>query len=437
MTATPSPGWTIPVESFVLDNGLRVVLSPDRSAPTVVVAVYYRVGFRSEPRGRSGFAHLFEHLMFQGSANLGKMEFIRLVQANGGILNGSTRHDFTNYFEVLPAHRLETALWAEADRMRSLDISEENLANQRDVVKNEIQVNVQNQPYGGFPWLDLPQLAFENWANAHDYYGDFRDLDAASLEDARAFFRTFYTPNNAALVVTGDFDPPEARAMVERHFGGIPRGPEPPAVDSGEPPPAAEKRATRVDPLANRPALAVGWQMPPRGTPAHRAMCLVDRLLLQGDDSRLTRVLVKERGLTGEVNGGINLLGNAWNYAGPMLWTVSLLHDADRPADEVLAALDGVIAGFVERPVPAAELARARVKLRSALYDLVGGTFGFGRADLLASFALFDGDAGRINRIEAELAEVTPDLIQATAREWLRPANRTVLVVEPGVEAVA
>src|SRR5690606_16619585 len=174
---------------------------------------------------------LFEHLMFQGSANLGKMEFIRLVQANGGILNGSTRCDFTNYFEVLPAHKLETALWAEADRMRSLDISEENLVNQRDVVKNEIQVNVHNQPSGGFPWPDLPQLALENSANAHDDSGDFRDLDAASLEDARSFFRTYYTPNNAVLVVTGDVDPAEARTLVERHFAGIPRGPEPPPVD--------------------------------------------------------------------------------------------------------------------------------------------------------------------------------------------------------------
>ncbi len=429
--STPE-GWTVPVESFALANGLRVVLSPDPGAPTVVVAVYYRVGFRSEPRGRSGFAHLFEHLMFQGSASLGKMEFIRLVQANGGILNGSTRCDFTNYFEVLPAHKLETALWAEADRMRSLDISEENLVNQRDVVKNEIQVNVHNQPYGGFPWLDLPQLAFENWANAHDYYGDFRDLDAASLEDARSFFRTYYTPNNAVLVVTGDFDPAEARALVERHFAGIPRGPEPPPVDAREPRQEAEKRATRSDPLASRPAIAVGWQMPPRGTPAHRAMCLLDQLLLQGDDSRLTRALVRERGLTGAVEGGINLLGNAFNYDGPMLWTVSLLHDTDRPADEVLAALDDVIAAVREHRVGAAELGRARLKLRSALYDDVGAYFGFGRADLLASFMLFDGDPGRINRLEEEFAGVTPELVQATAAEWLRPGNRTVLLLDAG-----
>jgi predicted Zn-dependent peptidase len=433
ISSTPA-GWAVPVEAFALGNGLRVVLSPDPSAPTAVVAVYYRVGFRSEPRGRSGFAHLFEHLMFQGSANLGKMEFIRLVQANGGILNGSTRYDFTNYFEVLPAHKLETALWAEADRMRSLDISEESLANQRDVVKNEIQVNVQNQPYGGFPWLDLPQLAFENWANAHDYYGDFRDLDAASLEDARAFFRTYYTPNNAVLVVAGDFDPGEAHVLVERHFAGIPRGPEPPPVDDREPRQAAEKRAVKTDPLASRPALAVGWQMPPRGTPAHRAMSLLDQVLLQGDDSRLARVLVKEQGLTGMVDGGINLLGHAFNYDGPMLWTVSLLHDSSRTADDVLAALDGVVAGVREHPVPAAELERARVKLRSALYDSVGAYFGFGLADLLASFALFDGDPGRINRLGSEFAGVTPELVQATAAEWLRPENRTVLVLEPGAE---
>jgi predicted Zn-dependent peptidase len=172
--------------------------------------------------------------------------------------------------------------------------------------------------------------------------------------------------------------------------------------------------------------------MPPRGTPAHRAMCLLDQVLLQGDDGRLTRTLVKERGLTGAVEGGINLLGNAFNYDGPMLWTVSLLHDTDRPADDVLAALDSVIAGVRDHPVGAAELGRARLKLRSALYDDVGAYFGFGRADLLASFALFDGDPGRINRLEEEFDGVTPELVQATAAEWLRLGNRTVLMVDAG-----
>ena len=427
--------FAVPAEYYRLGNGLRVVQSRDATSPTVIVAVYYQVGFRSEPRGRTGFAHLFEHLMFQGSASLGKMEFIRLVQSNGGVLNGSTRHDFTNYFEVLPSHRLELALWAEADRMRNLDISEENLVNQRDVVKNEIQVNVHNQPYGGFPWLDLPQLAFENWANAHDYYGDFTDLDAATLDEARTFFRTYYAPGNAVLVITGDFDAAEARGMTEHHFGGIAPGPEPPPVDDSEPAQAAEKRHQRVDPLASRPALAVGYHLPPRGSPEYWAMGLLDQVLLQGEDSRLTRALVKERGLTGEVTGGINLLGNMFNYRGPMLWTASLLHDSHHTADEILAAIDAVVDQARNSAVGAGDLDRARIKLRSGLYDAVGGTFGFGRADLLASFALFDDDPSQVNAIEAAFARVTPALLQRTAREWLRPEGRTVLELRAGAPA--
>ncbi|HYP02180.1 MAG TPA: insulinase family protein, partial [Pyrinomonadaceae bacterium] len=190
--------FNVPVTYYKLPNGLKVVLSPDTSAPTVAVAVYYQIGFRIEPKERTGFAHLFEHMMFQGSQNLGKMEFIRLVQENGGILNGSTRFDFTNYFEIMPAHKLETALWAEADRMRGLAITEENLKNQQGVVGNEVKVNVLNVPYGGFPWLDMPQYANTNWYNAHNFYGDLADIEAATLEDVRNFFKTYYAPNNAA-----------------------------------------------------------------------------------------------------------------------------------------------------------------------------------------------------------------------------------------------
>ena len=164
--------FQIPVDYYKLPNGLRVVLSPDHTNPTVTTAVYYNIGLRIEPRDRTGFAHLFEHMMFQGSQNLGKMEFIQLVQKNGGVLNGSTRFDFTNYFETLPAHKLETALWAEADRMRGLAITQDNLTNQQGVVKSEVRVNVLNAPYGGFPWLDMPQYANTNWYNAHNFYGD-------------------------------------------------------------------------------------------------------------------------------------------------------------------------------------------------------------------------------------------------------------------------
>ena len=184
-------GFSVPVEYHKLDNGLKVVISEDHAVPTTTVAVYYNIGFRIEPRDRTGFAHLFEHMMFQGSENLGKGEFIGLVNSNGGVLNGSTRFDFTNYFEVVPSHTTETFIWAEADRMRGLNITQDNLTNQQGVVKNEVKVNVLNQPYGGFPWLDLPQLANENWYNAHNFYGELSDLDAATLEDVDSFLKSF------------------------------------------------------------------------------------------------------------------------------------------------------------------------------------------------------------------------------------------------------
>src|SRR6478672_7776315 len=231
----PGDELQVPVTYYKLANGLKVVLSPDKTAPTIAVGVYYNIGFRIEPKNRTGFAHLFEHMMFQGSENLGKMEFIQLVQKNGGILNGSTRFDFTNYFETVPSHKLETMLWAEADRMKGLKITQDNLTNQQGVVKNEVKVNVLNQPYGGFPWLDLPQYANVNWQNAHNFYGDLTDLDAATLADAKAFFTTYYAPNNAALVITGDFEPKQGLALVQKYFSAIPSQPQPPAPDLAEP----------------------------------------------------------------------------------------------------------------------------------------------------------------------------------------------------------
>lgn len=424
-------GIQVPIEYHTLDNGLKVVLSPDRTAPTVVVGVYYNIGFRIEPRERTGFAHLFEHLMFQGSENLGKMEFINLVQKNGGILNGSTRFDFTNYFEILPAHKLETALWAEADRMKGLAITQENLKNQQEVVKNEVKVNVLNQPYGGFPWLDLPQAANTNWYNAHNFYGELDDLDAATLDDAREFFRNYYSPANAALVVVGDFRPDSALAWVRKYFGGIPAANRPAHPDISEPRQTEEKRVRRPDSLATRPATAFAYHMPAKGTPEYYAMGLIDQILLQGDDSRLYQALVQQRGLTGGVSGGINLLGNMFNYNGPMLFTGYVFYDD--PADEapIIAAVDSVVRELQTRPVDQATLDRAMVKMRSDLYDQLGGLFGFGKADLLVTFALFDNDPGKINRIEDEFRKVTPELIQRTAREYLRAGNRTILTIEP------
>jgi zinc protease len=430
--AAPPRGGALdlPIEYHTLKNGLRVVLSQDRSAPKVAVAVYYGIGFRVEPKDRTGFAHLFEHMMFQGSKNLGKMEFIKLVQANGGTLNGSTRFDFTNYFEVVPSNVLETILWAEADRMRGLAVTQENLANQQGVVTNEVKVNVLNQPYGGFPWLDMPQVANENWYNAHNFYGELADVEAATLEDVQAFFKTYYAPNNAAVALVGDLEPKQALAWVEKYFGDLPAASQPARPELAEPRQEREKRHEKVDPLAERPALAVAWHVPRRGTPEHAAFVLLDQLLVQGRDSALHQKLVQERGYTGEVSGGVNLLGNPWNYQGPMLGIAYLFHDKDRSPDEILAAIDEAVAPFVESPVSPEALARAKVKARSALIDEMESLNGFGLADLLASYALFDGDPEGVKRIPAQLEAVTPELVQRTAQEWLRKTNRTVLVVK-------
>lgn len=421
--------FQVPVDYYKLDNGLKVILSEDHTSPTVVVAVYYNIGFRNEPKDRTGFAHLFEHMMFQGSENLGKMEFVRLVQQNGGVLNGSTRFDFTNYYEIMPAHKLETALWAEADRMKGLAITQDNLTNQQGVVKNEVKVNVLNQPYGGFPWLDMPQYANENWYNAHNFYGDLEDLDAAQLEDVDKFFKTFYSPNNAAIAIVGDFSSAEAKEWISKYFAEIPRATVPAAPDLSEPRQEEEKRFTKEDKLANKPAIAFAYKMPARNTPEYYAMGLIDQMLVQGSDSKLYQRLVQDKGYTGNVSGGINYLGNMFNYNGPMLWMADLIHDANISPDSILRELDESVMEL--NSVDQADLDKAVVKIRSSLYDNIGGFFGLGRADLLCSFALFDDDPSRINRIEAEFRKVTPELIQQTAKEYLGPANRTILIIDP------
>ncbi len=436
LAAPASAPFTVPVEYHKLDNGLRVVLSRDTTAPKTVVAVYYGIGFRIEPKNRTGFAHLFEHMMFQGSSNLGKMEFIKLVQANGGVLNGSTRFDFTNYFEIVPSHALETALWAEADRMRGLAITGENLINQQGVVKSEVRVNVLNRPYGGFPWLDMPQYANVNWHNSHNFYGDLKDLDAATLEDVNSFFKTYYVPSNAVLVVTGDFEPAGTLTKIRDLFGKIPSPPRPALPDITEPKQEKEKRATKQDALATRPALAFAYHAPKTNTPEYYAMGLLEEILLSGKDSRLYQALVQRTGLTGDVNGGINSgLGNMFNIQGPTLLVGSLYHDRDKSPEQILKVVDEEIDKLRNAPLDRATLDRAIVKIRSDLYDAIESTFGFGRADLLGSFALFYDDPNLINGLEERFRSVTPELVQKTAREYLAPANRTVLIIEPKPEA--
>ncbi|HJL17055.1 MAG TPA: pitrilysin family protein, partial [Sandaracinaceae bacterium LLY-WYZ-13_1] len=261
--SSEGPLQRLPIQRARLDNGLRVVMSPDRTVPTVAIAVYYDVGSRNEVRGRSGFAHLFEHMMFQGSANVAKGEHFQLVMNRGGSLNGTTSHDRTNYFETLPSNELALGLWLEADRMRSLAVTAENFENQRQVVMEEWRQSYRNQPYA-MSFLRINELAYgDYWPYAHSTIGDIQDLQNAPLSAVQEFFDTYYTPNNAVLSISGDFDPEEAMTMVRRYFGDIPSR-EVPEYDPGElPPQTRERHETMQDPLAERPAFHIGWHIPP------------------------------------------------------------------------------------------------------------------------------------------------------------------------------
>ena len=438
-TPPKASAFNVPVEYFTLPNGLKVVVSEDRSAPIVLVEVMYNIGFRIEPKGRTGFAHLFEHMMFQGSANVKKVEHVSLMQQAGGVVNGSTRLDYTNYFELLPSNGLDLALWLEADRMRSLDVSAENLKNQQNVVSEEVRVNVLNQPHASFEWLDIWQRANTNWANAHNFYGDLAELEAATLDDVRNFFKTYYAPNNAVLVVVGDTTAAEVRKLAEKHFGSIPKQPLPAPADISEPPQKEQKRFSREDKLARTPALAIAWHLPQRMTKDFFALSVLDPLITGDDSARLYQKLVRQDRLARSVIGAFNFLGSNWDVKGPMLYTVRVDYAPDKTADQVLGAIENVLAEIRTKGISEVELAQAKTALKSSfLEDMEGGMMPrFGRANLLAAFALFDDNPARINTILGELDSVTVDDVKAAAGRWFVQTNQTSIDSRPVAKPTA
>jgi zinc protease len=428
----------IPVEHTMLANGLRVVVAPDHSAPVVTVGVYYQIGFRLEPRGRSGFAHLFEHMMFQGSEHAGKMEHIRLINSSGGMLNGTTNYDITNYFEAVPSNALERVLWLEADRMRALKVDDENLRNQRDVVKEEVRVNVMNQPYGGFPWLDLPPVAFRNWPNAHNFYGDFVDLDSATLEDVRNFFHTFYAPNNAVLVMVGDLEPKEAFVLAKRYFEGIPPHPAPPRADVTEPPQTEERRGEVPEKFGTLPAIAIGYTAPPRETPDWFAAILLERVLHGGRAGRVYHRLVLEKQIAVDADGSLDAI----ETNGPTQMVTRIFHKPEYSSDATVAAYDEIIRELREKGIADEELGPVKVKFRADYYSMLEGGMGaymprFGLMHCLACFTLFDGDPNCVNTNLEEFEKVTPAQIQAAVQKYLVPSNRAIVVRRPVAKEVA
>jgi zinc protease len=422
----------ISIESTTLPNGLKVVIAPDASAPVVTVGVYYKIGFRLEPRGRSGFAHLFEHMMFQGSANAPKMQHIKLINSSGGLLNGSTHYDVTNYYESVPSNALDRVLWLEADRMRALKVDDENLRNQRDVVKEEVRVNVMNQPYGGFPWLDLPPVAFRNWANAHNFYGDFADLDAADLSDVQSFFKTYYVPNNAVLLILGDVKSGEGIALAAKYFSDIPAGPPPPFADPAEPQQREERRGDVEEKFGTLPAMAIGYNIPQRRTSEWNAMALLDQALHGGRAGRIYRDLVLEKQIAVEADGGID---DIFGYNGPTQMVTRLLHKPEYSSEKTLAAFDAAIHEMQNAAIWEDELNQLKVKWRSDYFStLEGGRGGmprYGLMHLLACFTLFDNEPHLVNSILDGFDAVKPAEIQSVAQKYLRPENRAIVFRKP------
>ncbi len=411
-----------PLHHLVLDNGLRVVLAPDATAPVVAVAVYYDVGMRSEPRGRTGFAHLFEHVMFQGSAHLPKLEHARVVQGSGGVFNGSTHLDYTNYFEVLPSGALERALFAEADRMAAPLLTQETIDNQIDVVKEEIRVNVLNRPYGAFPWLQLPDVLFDTFANTHNGYGDFVDLESATADDAAEFFDSYYAPGNAVLAVGGDFTVDQATAWVHQYFGPVSARPTPALPGFGEPGLTEDRHKELVDPLAATPALAVGWRVPdPVGAfEDYLAYVVLSELMSDSDASRLEQRLIHKDHLAIHQSMYLGLFGDPFDARDATELIFQAHHGGHVSTEQILAAVDDELQAVADGAVDDADLARVRARMAAQLLrqadPVVGRTQSFAAAELIHGGAEFAID------LPARLASVEASAVIAAAAE-LRPST--------------
>ena len=428
MTRIPSP--TVELHRETLPNGLRIVLSPDQSAPVVAVGVHVDVGFRSEPQGRTGFAHLFEHLMFQGSESLEKLAHFRHVQSSGGMFNGSTHPDYTNYYEVLPSAALERALFLEADRLRAPRITAENLRNQVDVVKEEIRLNVLNRPYGGFPWITLPPVLYDTFPNAHNGYGDFSELEAATVDDCAAFFDAYYAPGNAVLTVCGDFAVDTALELVHRHFDDVPARPVPDRPSFAEPPPERERRHRHPDPLAPLPALGIGYRLPDpsAGVAAYLGYEVLCSVLADGASSRLEQRLVHTDAIVTDIGARCGLFGSPLDARDPDTLTISAVYPATVNVDQVLNAIDEEIARLaVDGPDPD-ELARITARWAATLFRDNDGLVA--RTVAIGSYELLHGRAELVAELPVMVAGIDPELV-AQAAAGLRPDSRAILMIEP------
>ncbi|HLW76990.1 MAG TPA: pitrilysin family protein [Bryobacteraceae bacterium] len=405
-----------------LDNGLRVIVSEDHYAPMYAIVVSYKVGSRDERQGRTGFAHLFEHMMFQGSENIAKGELDYLTFTTGGSSNGTTDNERTLYFEVFPKNQLDLGLYMEADRMRGLNITQENLDNQRQAVKEERRLRVDNQPYGQ-SGEKLDEMLYDNFAYHHSVIGSMADLDAASVADVKAFFKTYYAPNNAVIALVGDLNTKEAIAKAKKYFGSIPRQDPPAKLDLAESPKDAERRATVDDKLARLTRLTVAYRIPNFGDPDSRALAVAAAILGQGQSSRLYQTVVQEKELASQISAFTD------RRAGPGSFEVSAMIRPGKSASDVESLIEEEISKMYSSPVTDKELTRVRSTLRRGSIGRLGSDLG--RAEMLADYAALYNDPNVVNsEIPAEI-NITAADIQNAMRKYLTQKNRVVLITQP------
>ncbi len=412
------------LEQYTLDNGLRVVLNQDNAAPVVSVAVYYDVGSRNEREGRTGFAHLFEHMMFQGSENVKKAEHFQYVSNAGGTMNGTTNTERTNYFESLPANQLPLGLWLESDRMRSLAVTKENLDNQRNAVQEEKRLG-ENQPFGKV-FNELMPMIYKNFANAHSVIGSMEDLNEATVDDVKEFFRINYAPNNAVLVISGSFETKEAKDLVSKYFATIPKQPKPPAIDVSEPKEVASNYKKFEDSLAPFPAFILGWKIPQRNTPDHNALSLAGKIISEGESSRLYQKLVK-----GD-ESVLQLVSFTDERRGPSGFLIFAIPKPGKDLSKIRETIMTEIKDIATNGPTAEEMQKLHNNL---INDAVRSRqSSIARAQSIAEYALYDGDPTLINSELDDLLKITPAQIKDAVNKYLNTENRVLLDVVPGAK---
>ncbi|MGH9329350.1 MAG: M16 family metallopeptidase [Vicinamibacterales bacterium] len=419
---------TVAFTDTKLKNGLRVIISEDHAAPVFSISVNYSVGSRDERKGRTGFAHLFEHMMFKGSENVGAGEHFLLVFNNGGGMNGTTNKDRTLYYETLPSNQLDLGLFLEADRMRSLAITKESLDNQRNAVQEERRQGLDNQPYGRtFEAID--ELAYDNPHYEHSVIGSMDDLNAASVEDVASFFKTYYAPNNAVIAIVGDVKTADCLAKVRKYFESIPSQPAPTPVDMTEPPQTAERRLTLDDALARVPRLDIVFKIPPGDSADSDALNVLGTVLGSGRSSRLYEQIVRQKQLASSA-----FAGSAENR-GPGLFRVNAMILPGKSAADVEPLVYDEIEKVKSGPIADWEITKARNSARRSFVGSLGSSLA--RANLLSQYAVFYNDPGRVNTRAGRIAAVTAADVQRVAAKYLTPQNRTVVITNPKAPARA